>query len=62
MKLLTNRLQKVILKLVHTNRYGFSEPKSILDCLPGPKNIFTSVTTQTESLTFLSLTLRMPFT
>jgi hypothetical protein len=32
-KLLTNRLQKVILKLVHKNQYGFLKKRSIHDCL-----------------------------
>lgn len=32
-KLLANRLQKVILKLVHTNQYGFLKSRSIQDCL-----------------------------
>jgi hypothetical protein len=32
-KLLSNRLQKVILKLVHKNQYGFLKKMSIHDCL-----------------------------
>lgn len=32
-KLLGNRLQKVILKLVHENHYGFIKTKCIQDCL-----------------------------
>lgn len=32
-KLLANRLQKVILKLVHKNQYGFLKSRSIQDCL-----------------------------
>lgn len=32
-KLLANRLQKIILKLVHTNQYGFIKNRSIQDCL-----------------------------
>jgi retron-type reverse transcriptase len=32
-KLLANRLQKVILKLVHSNQYGFLKKRSIQDCL-----------------------------
>jgi hypothetical protein len=32
-KLLANRLQKVILKLVHKNQYGFLKKSSIHDCL-----------------------------
>jgi retron-type reverse transcriptase len=32
-KLLANRLQKIILKLVHKNRYGFLKQRSIQDCL-----------------------------
>jgi hypothetical protein len=32
-KLLANRLQKVILKLVHNNQYGFLKKRSIQDCL-----------------------------
>src|SRR4051812_20177106 len=32
-KILANRLQKVILKLVHKNQYGFLKQRSIQDCL-----------------------------
>jgi hypothetical protein len=32
-KLLANRLQKIILKLVHKNQYGFLKERSIQDCL-----------------------------
>jgi hypothetical protein len=32
-KLLANRLQKIILKLVHKNQYGFLKNRSIQDCL-----------------------------
>ena len=32
-KLLANRLQKIILKIVHTNQYGFLQTRSIQDCL-----------------------------
>jgi hypothetical protein len=32
-KLLANRLQKIILKLVHKNQYGFLKDRSIQDCL-----------------------------
>jgi retron-type reverse transcriptase len=32
-KLLANRLQKIILKLVHNNQYGFLRKRSIQDCL-----------------------------
>jgi hypothetical protein len=32
-KLLANRLQKVILKIIHTNQYGFLKERSIQDCL-----------------------------
>ena len=32
-KLLANRLQKVILNLVHKNQYGFLKKRSIQDCL-----------------------------
>ena len=32
-KLLANRLQKVILKLVHRNQYGFLKERSFQDCL-----------------------------
>ena len=32
-KLLANRLQKVILKIIHRNQYGFSKKMSIQDCL-----------------------------
>jgi hypothetical protein len=32
-KLLANRLQKVILKLIHRNQYGFIKERSIQDCL-----------------------------
>ena len=32
-KLLANRLQAVILKLVHQNQYGFLKKRSIQDCL-----------------------------
>src|SRR5215216_2474339 len=32
-KLLANRLQKIILKLVHKNQYGFLKQRSIQDCL-----------------------------
>jgi hypothetical protein len=32
-ELLANRLQKVILKLVHKNQYGFLKNRSIQDCL-----------------------------
>jgi hypothetical protein len=32
-KLLANRLQKIILKLVHKNQYGFLKKRSIQDCL-----------------------------
>jgi hypothetical protein len=31
--LLANRLQKIILKLVHINQYGFLKERSIHDCL-----------------------------
>jgi retron-type reverse transcriptase len=31
--LLANGLQKVILKLVHSNQYGFLKKRSIQDCL-----------------------------
>ena len=33
MKILSNRLQKVILKVVHRNQYGFIQRRTILDCL-----------------------------
>ena len=33
-KLLANRLQNVMRKLVHTNQYGFLQARSIQDCLP----------------------------
>ena len=32
-KLLANRLQQVILKVVHRNQYGFIQGRSIQDCL-----------------------------
>jgi hypothetical protein len=32
-KLLANRLQKIILKIVHKNQYGFLKDRSIQDCL-----------------------------
>ena len=32
-KLLANRLQKVILRLIHKNQYGFLNNRSIQDCL-----------------------------
>lgn len=32
-KLLANRLQKVILRLIHENQYGFIKEKTIQDCL-----------------------------
>jgi hypothetical protein len=32
-KLLANRLQKVILRLIHQNQYGFIRSRSIQDCL-----------------------------
>lgn len=32
-KLLSNRLQKVILKVIHMNQYGFLQGRSIQDCL-----------------------------
>jgi retron-type reverse transcriptase len=32
-KLLAERLQKVILRLIHKNQYGFLRPRSIHDCL-----------------------------
>jgi hypothetical protein len=32
-KLLANRLQKIILQLVHKNQYGFLKQRSIQDCL-----------------------------
>jgi hypothetical protein len=32
-KLLAERLQKVIMKLIHENQYGFIESRPIQDCL-----------------------------
>jgi hypothetical protein len=32
-KLLANRLQKVVLKIVHKNQYGFLKGRTIQDCL-----------------------------
>jgi hypothetical protein len=32
-KILANRLQRIILKVVHKNQYGFLKPRSIQDCL-----------------------------
>uniref|UniRef100_A0A8R7UGQ2 Reverse transcriptase domain-containing protein n=1 Tax=Triticum urartu TaxID=4572 RepID=A0A8R7UGQ2_TRIUA len=32
-KILANRLQKIILKLVHRNQYGFIKRRTIQDCL-----------------------------
>jgi len=32
-KLLANRLQEVIIPLIHTNKYGFIKSRTIQDCL-----------------------------
>jgi hypothetical protein len=32
-KLLANRLQKIILQLIHVNQYGFLKDRAIQDCL-----------------------------
>jgi hypothetical protein len=36
MKLLANRIQEVIMKMVHTNQYGFIKTRTVQDCL-GPE-------------------------
>lgn len=42
-KLLANRLQKIILKLVHINQYGFLKERSIQDCLAWAFEYFAPV-------------------
>jgi uncharacterized membrane protein YheB (UPF0754 family) len=43
-KLLANRLQKIILKLVHKNQYGFMKQRSIQDCLRWHMNSCSNAT------------------
>jgi hypothetical protein len=43
-KLLANKLQKIILKLVHKNQYGFMKQRSIQDCLRWHMNSCSNAT------------------
>jgi hypothetical protein len=40
-KILANRLQRVMLRFIHANQYGFIKGRSIKDCLSGPSNMYT---------------------
>lgn len=45
-KILADRLQTVILNLVHQNQYGFIRSRTIQDCLAGVTNISNNATSQ----------------
>jgi hypothetical protein len=56
-KILANRLQKVILKIVHKNQYGFLKKRSIQDCVGGLLNIYINVINPKRRFLFSNWTL-----
>jgi hypothetical protein len=59
-KLLSNRLQKVILKLVHKNQYGFLKKGQFMIALVGHLNIFSNVANPRMRLWCSSWILKRP--